>query len=231
MLPLLDLRLEGCQRQIVVHGATQRIAGNKQAADHRGDPCHRVVRQHRSDRHRHAAVAGARARRGNPASPPLVVAHLLFRGALGGDGEDGHPARVLPSFPQLQAHRDISNSPRQNAQTSALPYATSCLTLSELLTVEYERLLLLKELLADDGSFYLHCDWNKSHYLRCIVDEVFGSRGILNEIVWQRTSARSDSETYNHIHDVLFFCTKGSSLTWNQQYEPHTAGYVEDKYA
>ncbi len=95
----------------------------------------------------------------------------------------------------------------------------------------YERLLLLKELLAEDGSFYLHCDWNKSHFLRCISEEVFGAGAVLNEIAWQRTSARSDSETYNHIHDVLLFISKGSGFIWNQQYEAHSVGYLEDKYS
>ena len=48
----------------------------------------------------------------------------------------------------------------------------------------YERLLLLKELLSDDGTIWLHCDWHKSHHLRCLMDEVFGADNFLNEIVW-----------------------------------------------
>ena len=51
----------------------------------------------------------------------------------------------------------------------------------------YERLMLLKELLAEDGSIYLHCDWHKSHHLRCLMDEVFGAENCLNELVWKRT--------------------------------------------
>lgn len=94
----------------------------------------------------------------------------------------------------------------------------------------YERLLLLKELLADNGSFYLHCDWHKSHHLRCLVDEIFGSENCQNEIVWQRTSARSDSTTYNHIHDTILFYSKGDDFPWNAQYEKHSQEYVDDKY-
>ena len=48
----------------------------------------------------------------------------------------------------------------------------------------YERLILLKELLSDKGSIYLHCDWHKSHHLRCLLDEVFGEDNFVNEIVW-----------------------------------------------
>jgi len=94
----------------------------------------------------------------------------------------------------------------------------------------YERLLLLKELIADNGSLYLHCDWHKSHHLRCLLDEIFGSENCQNEIVWQRTSARSDSTTYNHIHDTILFYSKGDSFPWNAQFEEHSQEYVDEKY-
>lgn len=95
----------------------------------------------------------------------------------------------------------------------------------------YERLLMLKELLSEDGALYLHCDWNKAHHLRCLLEEVFGPDGFKNEIIWQRVAARSDSTTYNHIHDVVMFCTKGADFVWNQQYHAYSDKYVEDKYA
>lgn len=94
----------------------------------------------------------------------------------------------------------------------------------------YERLLMLKELLSDDGSIYLHCDVNKSHFLRCLMDEVFGSEHLRNEIVWQRVAARSDSKTYNHVHDTILFYTKGDDFTWTPQFEEHDESYLEDKY-
>lgn len=95
----------------------------------------------------------------------------------------------------------------------------------------YERLLMLKELLSEDGALYLHCDWNKAHHLRCLLEEVFGSDGFKNEIIWQRVASRSDSTTYNHIHDVVMFCTKGPDFTWNQQYHAYSDKYIEDKYS
>jgi adenine-specific DNA-methyltransferase len=94
----------------------------------------------------------------------------------------------------------------------------------------YERLLLLKELLADDGSLYLHCDDRKSHYLRCLMEEVFGAEDYRNEIVWKRTTARSGSSTYNHIHDTILFFTKGGDFTWNQQYLPYSDGYLDSNF-
>lgn len=95
----------------------------------------------------------------------------------------------------------------------------------------YERLLMLKELLSDDGSIYLHCDVNKSHLLRSLMDEVFSSERFKNEVIWQRVAARSDSHTYNHIHDTIFFYTKGDEFTWNAQFEDHGEDYIEDKYS
>jgi DNA modification methylase len=95
----------------------------------------------------------------------------------------------------------------------------------------YERLILLKELLSEEGSIYVHCDWHKSHYVRCLMEEVFGSENLQNEIVWQRTSARSDSTTYNHIHDCIFFFTKGEEFIWHDQYDAHTSEYADERYS
>ena len=95
----------------------------------------------------------------------------------------------------------------------------------------YERLLMLKELLSEDGALYLHCDWNKAHHLRCLLEEVFGTDGFRNEIIWQRVAARSDSTTYNHIHDVVMYCTRGPDFVWNQQYHDYSEDYLEVKYA
>jgi DNA modification methylase len=93
----------------------------------------------------------------------------------------------------------------------------------------YERLLLLRELLSDDGCIYLHCDYRKGQYLRCLMDEIFGSDHLLNEIIWKRTSARSDSKTFNHIHDVILFYSKGNDICFNQLYIPHSQEYI-DRY-
>lgn len=93
----------------------------------------------------------------------------------------------------------------------------------------YERLLMLREILSEDGSLYLHCDWNRSHQLRMILDEVFSADFCRNEIIWKRTSARSDSKFYNHIHDVILFYSKGDTPTFNEQFTPYEKSYM-DKY-
>jgi DNA modification methylase len=93
-------------------------------------------------------------------------------------------------------------------------------------TVEVHRVL------KPTGSFYLHCDPTCSHYLKLVLDSVFVPNGgdYRNEIIWKRTSARSDSHKWNHIHDVLFFYTKSDVYTWNTQYMGYDAEYVESFY-
>jgi len=80
----------------------------------------------------------------------------------------------------------------------------------------YERLQLLKELLADDGSIWLHCDWHKDYLLRCLMDEVFGSEHLKNEIIWRysKYQMRGMSRFVNN-HDVLYWYSKGGSTTYN----------------
>jgi len=92
------------------------------------------------------------------------------------------------------------------------------------------RLVELRRVLKPTGSIYLHCDPTASHYLKLLMDAVFLPRHFQNEIVWQRTSARSDSHRWNHIHDVLLFYSKGEQYTWNPQFTAYDPEYVEKFY-
>jgi len=94
----------------------------------------------------------------------------------------------------------------------------------------YETVVLLRELLAEDGSIYVHLDWHVAHYAKAVLDEVFGQKQCQNEIIWKRTSARSDSHTYNHIHDVIFLYTKGEHFTYNVQYTAYDQTYLDNFY-
>lgn len=76
----------------------------------------------------------------------------------------------------------------------------------------YERLLLLKELLAEDGSIFLHCDNGKMHYLRCLLDEVFGPEAFVNEIVWQhQIMGGAHDKRFPKAHETLFWYVKGNN--------------------
>jgi adenine-specific DNA-methyltransferase len=85
-----------------------------------------------------------------------------------------------------------------------------------------ETVAILRELLAEDGSIYVHLDWHVEHYAKAVLDEVFGADRFINEIVWKRTGARSDAKTYNHVHDVLYFYSKSDTLVWVPQYTEHS---------
>jgi len=93
-----------------------------------------------------------------------------------------------------------------------------------------ERLIFMREALTEDGSIYMHLDTKKSHYLKVMMDEIFGDANFRNEIIWQRTSARSDSKTYNHIHDVVLFYTRSDIWSWNRQHTEYDTKYVENFY-
>ena len=95
----------------------------------------------------------------------------------------------------------------------------------------YERLLLLKELLAAGGCIWLHCDWHKSHHLRALLDEVMGADAIRNEVVWQRTASRNDAHAFGHVHDTLYYYTKsGDRYCWNALFIEHTREFLDRYY-
>jgi adenine-specific DNA-methyltransferase len=96
----------------------------------------------------------------------------------------------------------------------------------------YERLLMLRELLAEGGSLWLHCDWHRSHLLRVVAEEVFGDEALVNEIVWKRTASRNDAKTFGHVHDTLLCFVRGAeSRTWNRQYVEYDPLYLDKYYS
>ena len=85
-------------------------------------------------------------------------------------------------------------------------------TNDEYLQFMYERLILLRELLSDSGTIYLHCDWHKAGFLRCMMDEVFGSNNFINEIVWGYEDIGSRAVKYfKRKHDTIFMYQKTAS--------------------
>ena len=89
-----------------------------------------------------------------------------------------------------------------------------------------KRLVFLRELLSGDGSIFIHLDQKKGHYLKVIIDEIFGEQNFKNEIVWKRTSAHSDSGKFGNNADFIFFYTKSEKYIWNQEYEPYSKKYL-----
>lgn len=81
----------------------------------------------------------------------------------------------------------------------------------------YERLMLLKELLADTGSIYVHLDWHVGHYIKLLMDEVFGEDNLRNEIVWCYTGPSQTSKYFVRKHDNILFYTKTDNYTFNTE--------------
>ncbi len=89
----------------------------------------------------------------------------------------------------------------------------------------------LARVLKKTGSFYYHCDWHASHYVKVMLDEIFGENNFQNEIVWKRSSAHSDSKRYGANHDTIFFYSKdANNWTWNKQYTSYNESYIEQNY-
>lgn len=94
----------------------------------------------------------------------------------------------------------------------------------------YERLKLMHELLAEDGSIYVHCDWRLNSFIRIVLEEIFGDESYRSEIYWKRTTARAGSNFYNNINDSILFFTKTDNAIWNQQYSGYDEEYVETMF-
>lgn len=79
----------------------------------------------------------------------------------------------------------------------------------------YERLILLRELLSDKGSIYLHCDWHKNHHLRFLLDEVFNEENFINEIAWCYTGPTNQKNNYPRKHDTILLYKKSDDYIFN----------------
>lgn len=92
------------------------------------------------------------------------------------------------------------------------------------------RLVELRRVLRPTGSLYLHCDPTASHYLKALLDAIFGPTAFKNEIIWKRTSAHSSANRYGAVHDVLLFYAKSEKHTWNQQFSTFGDRYLKEFY-
>jgi adenine specific DNA methylase Mod len=123
----------------------------------------------------------------------------------------------LPSILEEHAYRDTWGS----GQASYL-------------TMLYERLVLMHELLSEDGSLYVHLAPNVSHAVKLVLDEVFGVQNFRSEIIWKRTTAHSDAlqggRLHGRVHDVLLFYSRGEEWTWNPLHLPYDEQYLAAKY-
>lgn len=128
---------------------------------------------------------------------------------------------------------------QQSAQMEGDPYSlgeqlqyTDIWANDNYLQFMYERLLLLRELLAVDGSIVVHCDWHRSHYIRALLDEVFSPERLINEIVWRRKggAALASMNRLSYATDTLLWYSKGDKYRFNPVYGDATKEYVDTQF-
>jgi len=94
----------------------------------------------------------------------------------------------------------------------------------------YERLVLMRDLLAEDGSIYVHCDWRVNSYIRLVLDEVFGNYNLINEVTWRRTRTHNDATTWAAIMDTILCYSKTENQIWNKQYSAQSDEDIKKRY-
>lgn len=97
-----------------------------------------------------------------------------------------------------------------------------------------ETIVLLRELLAEDGGIYVHLDYHVAHYAKVILDEVFGVDRMVNEVIWKRQTAKGDvtqgARHMGRIHETIFLYSKSENYAWNVVYTPYDQSYIDDFY-
>ena len=98
----------------------------------------------------------------------------------------------------------------------------------------YENLMAIKSVMSETASIYVHLDWHIGHYVKILLDEVFGEDNFRNEIIWQRANAHSDSKQgavhYGRMHDVIFYYALSDESPFNMQYTPYDQAYIDQYY-
>lgn len=130
-----------------------------------------------------------------------------------------HGVRLVYIDPPFGTNQDFKGSQDQKAYQDKIVGANF---------IEFlrKRLVFLRELLSGDGSIYIHLDQKKGHYIKTILDEIFGEQNFNNEVVWKRTSAHSDSGKFGNNIDFIYYYKNGSNYIWNQEYESYSKKYL-----
>lgn len=108
----------------------------------------------------------------------------------------------------------------RNAQPRLLAY----------LSYMAERMLPLRSIVKPTGSIYLHCDPTASHYIKAMMDSIFGHQNFRNEIIWKRTGAHGRAKRWGPVHDTILFYTRSDKYTWNRTFETVDKEYLETRY-
>ncbi len=145
--------------------------------------------------------------------PPFDVGADFSMDIKIGDGEDEQSFTKKPSVIEEVAFRDTWGNGADS-----------------FIAMMYERLKLMHDLLGEDGSIYIHCDWRVTAYMRLILDEVFGKDHFINEIIWRRANSKTPTKKLAVIHDSIYWYGKSENYKYSQQFHNHREEYINSKY-
>ncbi len=164
--------------------------------------------------------------------------NVLFKEQSGADSPAqikafGDTWKWANAAPDWARFADVCPSPRVQDLMDGFLRMLGHNDVSAYLVMMAPRLWHLHRVLKPTGSLYLHCDPTASHYLKILLDAIFGAKCFRNEVIWKRTSAHNDTAQgiarYGRNHDVILFYAKGGA-TWNPQYTQYDESYVSDFY-
>ena len=125
--------------------------------------------------------------------------------------------RIEDDYPALSAVIDSTRRAHSESMTAYLVYMAI-------------RIIEMHRVLKSTGNMYLHCDPTASHYLKSVMDAIFGTDNFLSEITWQRTSSHNDSKRFGQVRDIILFYSKTNRRVWNPVYVPHDEKYISEFY-
>jgi site-specific DNA-methyltransferase (adenine-specific) len=144
---------------------------------------------------------------------------------------------IDPPFDTRTKHkvRDIAVSGK-NRLTSTVAFDDSWGGISNYISMLRERIILMRDILSEDGSFYLHCDWRTNAHIRLLLDEIFCPKNFQNEIIWSYRSGGSSSVRFSRKHDSIFFYSKSKEYlfralkekSYNRGFKPYRFKGVEE---
>ena len=138
---------------------------------------------------------------------------------------DAERERAIRMMPVLMRESGIDDSVAQFWKLWMQALRDTQPRLLAYLSYMAERLLIMHRILKPTGSLYLHCDPTASHYIKALLDAVFGHRSFRNEIVWKRTAAHGRAKRWGPIHDTVLFYSKSDRYTWNRIFQPYDQSY------
>ncbi len=161
--------------------------------------------------------------------------NVLFKEQSGADSPAqikafGDTWRWANAAPDWARFTELCPSPRVQDLMDGFLRMLGHNDVSAYLVMMAPRLWHLHRVLKPTGSLYLHCDPTASHYLKILLDAIFGPRCFRNEVIWKRTSAHSSAKRWGDVHDALLFYTRTGDYTWNQVYQTYDESYLLNKY-